>query len=130
MPVKRPDERELLGASSVGSGHWSGKTMLQSFDAIHYAFGREKSRPHARDVYALFTLGQMAYDAQDPLIHARFARRAPVLSAKGPSILMTEGIGDTLVPVEATRGGAWQFGLPQLGRVAAPIPFLDLTQVR
>lgn len=111
---------------AVGAGHWSAKTMHQKLDAVHDALVAEAPDLTRADVYAIFSLAQGAFDAQDPLVHARFARRAPVLPGRGPSILLTEGIGDTLVPSLATRAAAYQLGLPHMRRVAVSVPLLDV----
>ncbi len=119
---------ELRAATlAVGAGNYCAKLMHQQNDAIHDGLVAKTPALTRAEVYMLFALAQMAFDDQDPLVNARFARRAPILAGEGTSLFLTEGIGDTLVPIEATRAAAWQLGLPQIGRIAVPVGFLDVT---
>ncbi len=70
---------------------------------------------------------QASIDYQDWEMMARFAFREPLDlgDSRRASVLFTEGLGDTLVPVYATRGAAWELGLSHVGPVQQPVPFLD-----
>jgi len=63
---------------------------------------------------------------QDPLNLSRFVYRQPLQLENDARacILLTEGLGDSFVPVYATRSGAWQLDLPQLMPAAEPVSFL------
>jgi hypothetical protein len=55
---------------------------------------------------------QLANDLQDPHNHAPFVYQSPLAlgTADRASILLTEGIGDSLIPNHATRALAWTLG--------------------
>ncbi|MDJ0786938.1 MAG: hypothetical protein QNK05_09010 [Myxococcota bacterium] len=82
------------------------------------------------DLWNGFVLMQLRYDAQDPQNHAAFAYANPVTVAgttRKPSVLVTEGVGDRLVPNNATRSLAAQLGfIPQLAPAPAPVSFLPI----
>ena len=70
-------------------------------------------------VGAVLALWALNFDRQDAHNHARFLFREPVTvdgTTRKPSVLIQEGIGDTLVSNHMTRSLAWQLGpIPQLG---------------
>lgn len=85
----------------------------------------------APEIWAGLSLFQMAFDRQDPHLHAEFIYRNRVevegTTAK-PSLLVVEGIGDPQVTNNSTRSLAWLLGpIPHLGPVRAPVPFLEPT---
>jgi poly(3-hydroxybutyrate) depolymerase len=87
--------------------------------------------PGVRPVQTLtgLSLFQAAYDAQDPHSFARFVNRSPLVfpslpGARAPSILWTEGIGDTFVPNNATRSAARELGFPTMRKVRRASPVL------
>ena len=72
---------------------------------------------------------QMIYDHQDPHHQAPFLYRKPLEVAgttKKASILVIEGLRDTLVPNNATRSLAWTVGpIPHMEPIWEPSAFLD-----
>lgn len=86
----------------------------------------------ARSVQTLtgLSLFQHAYDDQDPHSFARFLYRAPLSiaglpGARPPSLLWTEGIGDSFVPNNATRSAARELGIPSVRRLRRSSPVLQ-----
>ncbi len=73
----------------------------------------------APDLWMVLALWALNFDRQDAHNHARFLFREPVTvdgTTRKPSVLIQEGIGDTLVSNNMTRSLAWQLGpIPQLG---------------
>ena len=85
------------------------------------------SRP--RDVVAGFAAVQNEQDRDDSHLLARFLYREPLAIAgladtTPPSLLWIEGIGDSLVPNEATRASAVELGIPTVRPVPGPSPVL------
>lgn len=81
------------------------------------------------EIWTGLALFQHIFDQQDRHNHARFIYRDPVLidgSAQKPSILLLEGLNDTLVPNNATDSLAWAMGpIPHLKPVQRSVPFLQ-----
>jgi len=100
------------------------------------------------DLWTAASLLQVTLDRQDPHNHARFVYRRPAevpvacpdlaacldpqwcrtsgaCTRRKASILLTEGVGDSVVPNHATASAAWQLGVPQLAPAARVVPFLD-----
>jgi hypothetical protein len=81
------------------------------------------------DIWMGVALFQHLYDRQDAHNHAPFLSRRPVTLPGDPpqraSVLLLEGLDDTLVPNHATDSLAWSLGpLPHLAPVQRPVPFL------
>lgn len=80
------------------------------------------------DVWVGLSLFQILYDVQDSHNHARFLYREPVPiggSARRASVVVTEGVDDSLVPNAATESLAFAFGpIPHLEPVRRAVPFL------
>jgi hypothetical protein len=80
------------------------------------------------DLWVVLALFQGIADGQDAHNHARFIYRDPVTVAgttQKASILLIEGINDSLVPNHATDSLAFQLGpMPHLNPVQKPVPFL------
>jgi hypothetical protein len=75
------------------------------------------------------SLFQHGYDAQDPHSFARFVNRAPLAipglpGARPPSILWTEGIGDTFIPGNASRSAVRELGIPSVRTLRRSSPVL------
>lgn len=76
---------------------------------------------------------QTAYDDRDPHHMAPYLYRTPLDLGPGDpgvraSILLSEGIGDTILPNHVSRSLAWSLGpIPQLAPVAESVPFLTTT---
>ncbi len=83
------------------------------------------------EIWAGLSLFQMAYDRQDPHLHARFVYDEPLVvsgTTRRASILVVEGIEDPLVTNNSTRGLAHQLGpIPHLAPVRQPVPWLAPT---
>ncbi len=81
----------------------------------------------ATDIWLALALEQMALDPQEPQNLARFLYRDAVMvggSLQKPSVLVLEGLNDTLVPVVSTRGGAFAFGPLLHLSPSVELPFL------
>ncbi len=104
------------------------------------------------DIWAATSVFQADFDRQDKHNHGRFVYREPAVvplvcddletclapdwcdgpgncSVKKASVLMVEGLDDSLVPNHATESSAWQLGdLPHLGPVQRAVPFLKVRE--
>ena len=73
----------------------------------------------------------MIFDHQDPHNHAAFLYRNRLEVAgttRKASVLLTEGVGDTVVPNSLTRSLAWTFGpIPHLAPIQESTPILEPT---
>lgn len=82
------------------------------------------------EIWLGLSLFQHLFDDQDAHNHARFLYRQPVDAgpdARRASVLVIEGLDDSLVPNHATDSAAWAFGpLPHLAPVQRAVPFLDV----
>ena len=79
------------------------------------------------DVWAGVSVFQQLFDAQDGQNHARFLYRDPLPGGDGgrASVLLIEGLDDSLVPNSATESLAWALGpIPLAAPAARPVPFL------
>lgn len=81
------------------------------------------------DIWAGFSLFQTIFDVQDRHNHASFIYRDPLPvrgTTRKASILVIEGLNDSLVPNHATDSLAWILGpIPHLEPVQRPVPFLQ-----
>lgn len=84
------------------------------------------------DLWLGLSLYQMAFDHQDPQNHLSFAYTNPVEidgTFKKPSVLVQEGIGDTLIPNNATRSLVYALGgTPLIDPIAQPVPYLPAAE--
>jgi hypothetical protein len=84
------------------------------------------------DLWIGFSLFQLGFDPQDPHNHAAFMYANPLEVAgtfRKPSVLVQEGIADTLVPNNATRSLAYTLGpVPHVAPVRVPIPYLSMVE--
>jgi hypothetical protein len=82
------------------------------------------------DVFLGLSLYQMVSDPQDPQNHAALLYRRPLDidgTTKKASVLVLEGIGDTLTKNNTTRSLAWQLGpVPHLPPLAVPVSYLPV----
>jgi len=80
------------------------------------------------DLWVGLGLFQLAFDPQDPHNHAAFMYANPLEVAgtfRKPSVLVQEGIGDTLVPNNATRSLAYTLGqVPHIEPIQMMVPYL------
>jgi len=75
-------------------------------------------------------LAQTAVDNQDWLTHARRlygTDKYPLERSERPSVMLVEGLGDSLVPTYSTRAAALSMGLWQFDDVPDPVPGLSMT---
>lgn len=81
------------------------------------------------DIWVALSLFQTLFDQQDNHNHARFLYRDRLEVAgttRKASVLVTEGLTDSLVPNHATESLAFAFGpIPQLEPVQRPVAFLE-----
>ncbi|NNL68059.1 MAG: hypothetical protein HKP30_17555 [Myxococcales bacterium] len=101
------------------------------------------------DIWVAAAIFQADFDRQDKHNHGRFVYRRPAevpttcddlarclapdwcddpdhCTSRKPSVLMIEGLDDSLVPNHATDSSAWQLGnLPHLEPVQRAVPFLN-----
>jgi len=81
------------------------------------------------DIWVGMALFQAIYDVQDHHNHARFLYRHPLEidgTTRKASVLLVEGLNDSLVPNHATESLAWAMGpIPHLLPVQRAVPFLD-----
>jgi hypothetical protein len=102
------------------------------------------------DIWAATAIFQADFDRQDKHNHGRFAFRSPArvplscsdlascldpawcetpgnCTQRKPSVLLVEGLDDSLVPNHATESAAYQLGsLPHLAPVQRSVPFLEV----
>jgi len=102
------------------------------------------------DIWTATSIFQADFDRQDKHNHGRFAFRSPAevplacsdlasclasdwcetpghCTRRKPSVLLIEGLQDSLVPNHTTDSAAWQLGpLPHLGPVQHEVPFLEV----
>lgn len=124
-----PYAPEILAATpTVGGGRLT-EVLLHQYASLLRDL--EGFIPGARAVETLtgLSLFQHAYDDQDPHSFARFLYRKPLVfeglpGARAPSVLWTEGIGDTYVPNNATRSAARELGIPSVRKLRRSSPVL------
>jgi len=83
------------------------------------------------DLWTGVALFQTLLDRQDPHNHLEFVFRSPVVvdgTRRKPSVLVIEGLDDSLVPNHATDSAAGVLGLPHLAPVGRPVPFLEVVE--
>lgn len=104
------------------------------------------------DIWTATSLFQVGFDVQDKHNHGRFSFRSPAevpvvcddleaclepdwcetpghCTLRKPSVLLVEGLDDSLVPNHTTESAAYQLGsLPHLAPVQRAVPFLDVVE--
>jgi hypothetical protein len=78
--------------------------------------------------YTGLAIAQMGFDPQDTLNHARYLYREPhdLGVPSRASVLLVEGLGDSLIPPYNTQAGAAALGIPHLEPVQLLAPFLEV----
>ncbi len=80
------------------------------------------------DLWVGFSVFQLAFDYQDPQTHAAFMYANPIEVAgttQKPSVLIQEGLADTVIPSNCSRGIAQTMGLvPLIEPVREAVPYL------
>lgn len=104
------------------------------------------------DIWTATAIFQADFDVQDKHNHGRFTYRSPAevplvcddlesclepdwcetpghCTLRKPSVLLVEGLDDSLVPNHTTESAAYQLGsLPHLAPVQRAVPFLDVVE--
>jgi hypothetical protein len=120
---------EVRAASLVAGGGRLTETLLhQQPELVLETVTGFSPALTAADVWTALALFQTIFDRQDPHNHARYLYRDPIDvggSTRKASILLIEGLDDSLVPNHATDSLAWTLGpIPQLTPVQRAVPFL------
>ncbi len=127
-----PFAPELLAAAPTVGGARLGETLIHQSAAELLAQLRV-FLPDLRPVetWIGLSLFQAGYDRQDGHSYLRHLYADPLLPFAGssdvtpPSTIWTEGIGDTLVPNNASRAAARELGIPQVSPALVPVPGLE-----
>lgn len=127
-----PFAPEILAATPTVGGARLAETMIhQSSDSILAQIGGFMPELRPVELWAGLSLFQLGFDPQDGHTYLRHLYREPLLPFAGstdvtpPSTLWTEGVGDSLVPNNASRAGAHEIGIPQVGPAARVVPTLE-----
>jgi hypothetical protein len=126
-----PYAPEIRAAALVAGGRRFGEVLNhQQADAVLAELSRIGFRDLApTDVWVGLSLFQTLLDPQDGHSHARFLYREPLPipgTARRASVLLVEGLGDTLVPNHATEALALDLGpVAHLGPGSPLLPFLE-----
>lgn len=131
-PGLLPYAPEVSAAALVVGGERLAEVLLhQQAAAFLTVLGPLYPTLDAADIWAALAMFQSVFDRQDPHNHARFLYADPrpiegTLSKA--SVLLIEGLEDSLVPNNATESLAFALGLPHLAPVQRTVPFLDVVQ--
>jgi hypothetical protein len=125
-----PFAPEIRAAAQVVGGARLGEVLIhQAASLFVEQLGAVFRSLTAADIWTGVSLFQTIHDAQDPHNKVQFLYRDPIEVAgttRKPSILVIEGINDSLVPNHATESMAWSMGpIPHLEPVQRPVPFLQ-----
>lgn len=125
-----PYAPELKAAAfMVGGARLAEVLIHQQPQAFLVQIGGLYPNMTAADIWMALSLFQTIYDNQDEHNHGRFLYRAPVVvngTTKKASVLVVEGLNDSLVPNHASESLAWQIGpVPHLLPVQRAVPFLE-----
>ena len=116
----------VVGAHRQGEAYFNGGTFIDKFPA-----GLRDLLPNVTptDFWVGLSIFQMIFDHQDAHQHATFLYRNRLEvegSTRKASVLVQEGVGDMLIPNNATRSLAWTFGpIPHLEPVWDSTPILE-----
>lgn len=121
-----------IGAAALvaGGARLSEVLLHQADDLFLDVLGAVFPNMTPTDIWLGVALFQHLYDRQDAHNHAPFLYRQPVPLAGDDgaraSVLLIEGLNDSLVPNHATDSLAWSLGpLPHLAPVQRAVPFLE-----
>lgn len=127
-----PFAPEILAAEATVGGARLGETLIhQSADQILQQISALMPNLHPVELWVGLSLFQAGFDRQDGHTYLRHLYREPLLPFAGssdvtpPSTIWTEGIGDALVPNNASRAMAAELGIPLVRPVAVGIPTLE-----
>lgn len=129
-PGLLPYTPEIKAAAvMVGGARLAEVLIHQQASAFLDQLGQVFRNMTAADIWVGLSLFQTIYDVQDQHNHARFLYRDPIEVAgtfRKPSVLLVEGLNDSLVPNHATESLAWALGpIPHLLPVQRAVPFLE-----
>ena len=114
------------GAQRQAEAYFNGGTFIDKFPPHLLAL-----MPNVRplDFWVGLSIFQMIFDHQDAHHHAIHLYRDPLEVAgttKKASVLLQQGLADSLIPTNAMHSLAWTFGpIPQLEPVWDPSPLLE-----
>jgi hypothetical protein len=118
------------GAIVVGGARLGEVLIHQGADLFLNALGAIYRSLTPADIWVGLSLFQTIFDNQDAHNHVRFLYRDRLEVAgtlRKPSVLVLEGLNDTLVPNHATDSMAWSMGpIPHLQPVQRAVPFLEV----
>ncbi|HSP99188.1 MAG TPA: hypothetical protein VL049_18355, partial [Candidatus Dormibacteraeota bacterium] len=131
-----PYAPEIKAAVLVAGGARLSEVLLHQADQLFLTvLGGIFPHMTPTDIWMGVALFQHIYDRQDAHNHAPFLYRHPVQLPGDPpptqraSVLLLEGLDDSLVPNHATDSLAWSLGpLPHLAPVQRAVPFLDAVE--
>jgi hypothetical protein len=129
-PGLLPYAPEIRAAALVVGGARLGEVLIhQQASAFLTTLGSVFPNLTPAEIWVGLGLFQTIFDRQDRHNHARFVYRDPVPiagSTQKASILLIEGLEDSLVPNHATDSLAWAMGpIPHLKPVQRVVPFLE-----
>jgi hypothetical protein len=129
-----PFAPEILAAEATVGGARLGETLIhQSADQILQQITNFLPQLKPLELWVGLSLFQAGFDPQDGHTYLRYLYREPLLPFAGsgdatpPSTIWTEGIGDSLVPNNATRAMVRELGIPHVRPVEVAVP--DVEQV-
>lgn len=130
-PGLLPYAPEIKAAAvMVGGARLAEVLIHQAPDAFLTQLGSVFPGLTPAEIWVGMSLFQSIFDNQDQHNHARFLYRDPIEVAgttRKASILMVEGLNDSLVPNHATESLAWAVGpIPHLQPVQRAVPFLNV----
>jgi hypothetical protein len=127
-----PFAPEIIAATPTVGGARLGETLIhQSSDAILAQIGGFMPELRPVDLWVGLSLFQLGFDPQDGHTFLKHLYREPLLPFAGssdvtpPSALFTEGVGDSLVPNNASRTMAIELGVPHVRPIARAVPGLE-----
>ena len=127
-----PFAPEIIAATPTVGGARLGETLIhQSSDSILAQIGGLMPELRPIDLWSGLVLFQLGFDPQDGHTFLKYLYREPLLPFVGssdvtpPSALFTEGVGDSLVPNNASRSMALEIGIPHVGPIARVVPGLE-----
>ncbi len=127
-----PFAPEILAAEATVGGARLGETLIhQSADQILQQISGLMPDLRPVELWVGLSLFQAGFDPQDGHTYLRHLYREPLLPFAGssdvtpPSTIWTEGIGDSLVPNNASRAMAAELGIPHVRPVAVALPTVE-----
>ncbi len=128
-----PFAPELLAAVPTVGGARLAETLIhQAADDILAQIGFFLPQIRPAELWVGMSLFQAGFDPQDGHTYLRHLYREPLTPFPGssdtvpPHTLWTEGVGDSLVPNNASRAMALELGIPHVGPVQELVPGLEV----